>query len=167
MIVASCAQNENLALPGDGQVATGILLSNTSIKYELCPKGGLARQLIKFERPSSNANTSQGKVSALVELVDGRLFFFRTNLVVMNGNAEIDLLLNELFSLPDWITNWKALSERVGFAIGAPFEFIDTNPELIESWNIQEWRAQAASWMALNQRQATVDPSVKTVMYRV
>jgi PcfJ-like protein len=50
----------------------------------------------------------------------------------------------------------EGLSERVGFAIGAPMEFIDKNPELLESWSIHEWRAQAASWLALNQRQLSI-----------
>lgn len=156
MIVASLDQNKIMAVPVDSQVAAGILLSQTSIEYELSSDGGLARQIIKFESPSSNANTSLGKVAALVELVDGRIFFFRTSLVVMNEEAERNLLLKELFSLPDWITNWKSLSERVGFAIGAPIEFIDKNPELLESWSIHEWRSQAASWMALNQRQMSI-----------
>jgi hypothetical protein len=156
MIDAPLCQNVNIAVLGDSQAAAGILLSQTSIKYELYEHGGIARQLIKFESPSSNANTSLGKVSALVELVDGRIFLFRTSLVVMNEDAEMNILLKELHSLPDWVASWRALSERVGFTIGAPIEFIDKNPELLESWNIYEWRSQAASWMALNQRQMSI-----------
>lgn len=124
---------------------------STSVRYRSFPNGGLVRQALIFESAPSISKSSLGKRIALVELCDGRAYFFRTGMAVLEDLEGEGLLVEELIRLPEWITDWKGASERVGYFIGASLEFIDKAPDQIESWNISEWKKHTMSWAAINQ----------------
>ena len=125
------------------------------IRYQYIVQGEMTRQFLIFESTPSFLNASKGKGTALVELLDGRLFFFRTSLAVLQDDPELIALIDELRRLPLWITDWNGTADFVGYMIGASLEFIDKDPSRIESWNIPEWKQQAVSWLAINQPMVT------------
>lgn len=116
----------------------------------------MARQLLIFECAALLPKNSQGRGVALVELADGRLFFFRSSIGAMKGSQEIGCLVDELSRLPMWIAALDGAANHVSYAIGAPLEFIDSNPFQIESWCIPEWKQHAVSWLAMNQPRVSV-----------
>ncbi|MDO8412951.1 MAG: hypothetical protein Q7S51_04075, partial [Gallionellaceae bacterium] len=125
------------------------------IRYRYIVQGEMTRQFLIFESAPSFLSASKGKGTALVELLDGRLFFFRTSLAVLQDDPELIALIDELRRLPLWITDWNGTADFVGYMIGASLEFIDKDPSKIESWNIPEWKQQAVSWLAINQPMVT------------
>lgn len=137
-------------------MAHGNVLPPAVMGYRYFEQGVLTRQLLIFESAPSFSSASQGKGTALVELVDGRVFFFRTSLAVMRDDTEMIALINELHRLPIWIKDWKATADFVGYKICTTLEFIDRNPSRVESWNIPEWKQQAVSWLAVNQHRVTI-----------
>lgn len=126
------------------------------IRYQSLEQAGLARQLLIFECAALLPKNSQGRGVALVELADGRLFFFRSSIWAMKGSQEIGCLVDELSRLPMWIAALDGAANHVSYAIGAPLEFIDSNPFQIESWYIPEWKQHAVSWLAMNQPRVSV-----------
>lgn len=121
------------------------------------------RQLLVFENLPSLSARSQGKGMALMELADGRAFFFRTSMAAIKDEMEIVTLADELRKQPEWITDWDKSAGIVSYAIGAPFEFIDNDPSKLDSWNIEEWKKQAASWMAINRPDLTIQQMNSTI----
>lgn len=119
------------------------------IRHRTFSAGNVARQCLIFESNPSMTKASRGFGIALVELSDGRLFFFRTSLEVMKDGSELDFLLDELNRLPAWIANWKGAAEILGYAVGASLEFIELDPTNIVNWGINAWRQYAASWLAV------------------
>ncbi|MCR4297895.1 MAG: hypothetical protein NUV75_03945, partial [Gallionella sp.] len=137
-------------------MAHGNILPSAVIGYRYFEQGVLTRQLLIFESAPSFSSASQGKGTALVELVDGRVFFFRTSLAAMRDDTEMIAIINELHRLPIWIKDWKVAADFVGYKICTTLEFIDRNPSRVESWNIPEWKQQAVSWLAVNQHRVTI-----------
>lgn len=132
------------------------VLSPTVIRYSRFQQNELARQVLIFESsPSTNA-TSRGRGTGLLELIDGRVFFFRTSLEAMKNGDPMHTLLSELSQLPVWITNWKSASESVAFTVGAQFEFLESEPSKIESWDVEGWRRHAASWLAIHRSTSSI-----------
>lgn len=134
------------------------------IRYRRFAQDEPARQLLVFECASSFSGARTGKGMALVELADGRVFFFRTSLAVMRNGTEIESLLEELRKLPAWITDWNAVADFVGYMIGATLEFIDKDPFRIENWSIPEWKQHAASWLAVNRPMASIQQMNATIV---
>ena len=126
------------------------------IRYRCIARGEMARQFLIFESTPSYLKSSKGKGTALVELIDGRIFFFHTSLAVLKDDPEIIALIDELHKLPLWITDWKNAADSVGYVAGATLEFIDKDFSTVESWNIPEWKQHAVTWLALNQPMATI-----------
>lgn len=137
------------------QTPTCGALTPATIRHRYIVQGEMTRQFLVFESSPSCLNASKGKGIALVELLDGRIFFFRTSLAVLKDGPEMIALIDELRRLPLWITDWKNAADLVGYMIGATLEFIDKDFSRIESWNITEWKQHAVSWLALNQPMVT------------
>lgn len=156
MIDTSLSQSRDYLADTNSQTPQWGALPPAIIGYRCFAQGVLTRQLLIFESAPSFSNAFQGKGTALVELVDGRIFFFRTSLAVMRDDPAMSALINELHRLPIWIKDWKTAAGFVGYMIGITFEFIDKNPSKIESWSIPEWRQQAVSWLAINQPMITI-----------
>lgn len=132
------------------------VLSPSIIRYMQFQQNELARQVLIFENhPSKNA-TSRGRGTGLVELIDGRVFFFRTSLEAIKDGDPMHILLSELSQLPVWITNWKSASEKVAYVVGAQFEFLESEPNVIESWDVSGWRRHAASWLAIHRSTSSI-----------
>lgn len=132
------------------------LVLPVTIRYRRFAQDEPARQLLVFECATSFSGALQGKGMALVELADGRVFFFRTSLAAMRDGPEAGNLFEELRKLPAWITDWNTAADFVGYMIGATLEFIDKDPSRIENWSIPEWKQHAASWLAINQPMASI-----------
>lgn len=132
------------------QTSKPAALSPPAIKHRTLPEGNVTRQWLIFESNPSMTKASRGNGISLVELSDGRVFFFRTSLEVMKEGSEFDSLLGELAKLPNWITNWQGAAEKVGYEVGAPLEFLDLDPTKIENWGINAWRQHAASWLVVS-----------------
>ena len=113
--------------------------------------GDQAKQILVFENVPQNSISIRGLGTALIELADGRLFYFRTSLSVLKNDSLIKLLLDELFGLPEWISDWRSSEERVSYQMETSLKFKDSNPTMIESWGVNEWRLQAVSTLAINQ----------------
>jgi hypothetical protein len=156
MIVELHTQSTNLSEAGYGPSISDRLISPAAIRYESFQQGEMARQIIIFESSHANSKVSQCKGTALVEMADNRVFFFRFSLGAMQDSQRIDLLLNKLVSLREWVIDWKKASEYVGYFIEAPLEFINKDPSIIENWNTQDWKQQAASWLAVNHPQMSI-----------
>ncbi len=113
--------------------------------------GDQAKQILVFENVPQNSISIRGLGTALIELADGRLFYFRTSLSVLKNDSLIKLLLDELLGLPEWISDWRSSEERVSYQMETSLKFKDSNPTMIESWGVNEWRLQAVSTLAINQ----------------
>ncbi len=111
----------------------------------------LARQILVFECAPSFFHPLHGKGIALVELADGRAFFFSTSFAVLRDDQELANLVYKISRLPPWIADWKSSADSVGYIMGAPLEFINKNPSRIENWNMAEWKQHAALSLAINQ----------------
>lgn len=134
-----------------------------AIRYRRFAQDESACQLLVFECAPSFSGALQGKGMALVELADGRVFFFRTSLAAMRDGPEVGNLFDELRKLPAWITDWNTAADFVGYMIGATLEFIDKDPSRIENWSIPEWKQHAASWLAVNQPMASIQQMNATI----
>jgi len=152
----------NLSNPDHRSLVPNGYISPTVIHYETFQQGESARQLIIFDSNHAYSKVSQCKGTALVEMADNRVFFFRYALGAMQDRLRINHLLNELAKIQEWVFDWKMASERVSYFIGARLEFINNNPSLIENWNTHEWNQQAASWLAVNQPQLSIQQIRKT-----
>lgn len=131
------------------------LLPPATIRYQYDAQDEFTRQFLIFESAPSFSNPSQGKGTALVELADGRLFFFRTSLGAMKDGVESSSLVHELCRLPMWITDWNGTANFVGYIIGTSLAFIGKDFSMVENWNIPEWKQHAISWLAINQPKVT------------
>lgn len=118
--------------------------SQSAISHRSSP-GALWRQCLIFECAPSISNARTGRGIALVELADGRVFFLLTSMAVLEAGEPMDSLVEELSKLPEWIINLAGAAEMVGFAVGAPLEFVGDDPRRIESWNIRGWKQHMAS----------------------
>ena len=134
-----------------------------AIRYRRFAQDEPARQLLVFECAPSFSGASQGKGMALVELADGRVFFFHTSLAAMRDGPEVGNLFEELRKLPAWITDWNTAADFIGYMIGATLEFIDKDPSRIENWSIPEWKQHAAAWLAINQPMASIQQMNATI----
>ena len=151
----SIFQNRDCSVVANSLAVRSGALPPAIIRSRCIVQGEMTRQFLIFESAPSFLNASKGKGTALVELLDGRLFFFRTSLAVLKDDPELIALIDELRRLPLWITDWNGTADFVGCMIGASMEFIDKDPSKIESWNIPEWKQQAVSWLAINQPMVT------------
>jgi hypothetical protein len=156
MFNAVCAQHNPNDVSGIWPAHFAGVISPSAISYQTGPREALARQILIFENAPSINKSSPGKAYMLVELADGRVFFFSTSMAVLGAGESQDTLLNELTRLPEWIANWKGASEMVGFAIGAALEFVDDDPSKLESWNVQGWKQYTASRLVINRTTSTI-----------
>ena len=126
------------------------------ISYQCYLVSAQVRQILILESVPLTSTRFQGKCSVLLELADGRVFFFRTSLTSIRNTQEASFLFEELSRLPEWITDWGRAADVVGYAVGAPIEFHATDPVKIDSWNINEIKKLAASWVAFSQVSVTI-----------
>jgi len=131
-------------------------LSSSPIKFKTFQSGSLINQVLIFENAPSINKAAQGKGTALVNLSDGRLYFFRTSMAMLEDLREEDQLIDELLRLPEWTSDWALASDDVGHSIGAPLEFLSTDPTLLSSWDIASWKKHAMSWLVINQAERSL-----------
>ncbi len=143
--------NSYAAAMNSPTVLMDALLPAATITHRRFSPVRLARQLLVFECAPSFFHPLHGKGIVLVELADGRAFFFRTSFAVLRDDQELANLVYKISRLPPWIADWKNSADSVGYMMGVPLEFINKNPSRIENWNIAEWKQQAALWLAINQ----------------
>jgi len=149
MLDSACSQYISNTVRLDWPANQSEVIPPSAITYISSQPGVSARQILIFENAPSLNKATMGKGIALVELANGRVFFFRTSMAVMEAGESLEYLLNELNKLPEWTSSWKNAADRVGFAIGAPLEFVDDDPQKLESWNIQGWKQHTSSRLVI------------------
>lgn len=163
MLDSTSSQNRLSPEPKDWQPNPAGGLFQSAISYQSNPQLALANQTLIFENAPSINKEMMGKGIALVELADGRIFYFQSSMAVMMAGGPLDSLLMELTRLPHWILSWKGAAEKVGFSIGAPLEFVDDDPRDLDSWNIQGWTQHAASKLATNGKNHSIQ-QIRTIV---
>jgi len=95
MLDSACSQYMSNTVRLDWPTNQSEVIPPSAITYISSQPGVAARQILIFENAPSLNKTTMGKGLALVELANGRVFFFRTSMAVMEAGESLGYLLNE------------------------------------------------------------------------